>query len=67
MITEDDQLLDSELSEEDDWVDGEETTQLYEHFRFQLDRGQSPIRVDKYITDKPCADGSRCRICHGQW
>ena len=52
MITEDDQLIDPELSEEDDWVDGEETTQLYEHFRFQVDRGQSPMRVDKYITEK---------------
>ena len=52
MITEDDQLIDPELSEEDDWVDSEETTQLYEHFRFQVDRGQSPMRVDKYITEK---------------
>ncbi len=30
----------------------EEQNELYEHHRFNVDRGQSPIRIDKYLTDK---------------
>lgn len=52
MLTEDDELQDVELSEEDEWEGGEGSTQLYEHFRFQADKGQNPVRVDKYITEK---------------
>lgn len=51
MRTEDDELLDPELAEEE-WEEGGESTQLYEHFRFQVDKGQTPMRVDKYITEK---------------
>ena len=51
-MKDDEVLQDPELTEEDDWVDGEETTQLYEHFRFVVDKGQNPMRVDKYITEK---------------
>ncbi len=32
-----------DLTEKDD---------LYEHYRFEVSRGQSPVRIDRYITDK---------------
>lgn len=43
----------------DDGVDGEE--QLYEHFRFAVDAGQEPQRVDKYMCGK-MQHASRSRI-----
>lgn len=52
MLTEDDELQENEFSEEDEWEDGDGTRQLYEHFRFIIDKGQTPTRVDKYITEK---------------
>jgi 23S rRNA pseudouridine1911/1915/1917 synthase len=30
----------------------ENSDELYEHFRFTADRGQSPVRVDKFLTDR---------------
>ena len=30
----------------------EEQNELYEHYAFIVDKGQSPIRIDKYVTDK---------------
>lgn len=39
----------------------EESQQLYEHFRFVVDKGQEPIRVDKYMCDK-LQHSSRNRI-----
>lgn len=30
----------------------QEEDELYEHFRFVIDKGQEPIRIDKYITEK---------------
>ena len=29
----------------------EEMQQLYEHFRMEVDRGQEPLRIDKYLTE----------------
>jgi len=28
----------------------DEVQELYEHFRFTIDKGQSPVRIDKYVT-----------------
>lgn len=37
----------------DDLLDpGEETPQLYEHFRVVADKGQTLLRIDKYLTDR---------------
>ena len=29
----------------------EESQQLYEHFRIEVDRGQEPLRIDKFLTE----------------
>ncbi len=39
----------------------DESAELYEHFRFVVDKGQSPLRIDKYLTDK-IENASRTRI-----
>jgi 23S rRNA pseudouridine1911/1915/1917 synthase len=39
----------------------EESGELYEHFRFVVDRGQSPLRIDKYLMAK-IENASRNRI-----
>ena len=39
----------------------EEQGELYEHYSFTVDKGQSPIRIDKYVTDK-IEGASRNRI-----
>ena len=28
---------------------GDEPQEMFEHFRFELDKGQAPMRVDKYL------------------
>lgn len=45
------QLFDDidELSEDDDLI-ASPTEEKYEHHRFVVDKGQSPMRVDKYLT-----------------
>ena len=44
-IFEDEELLDD--SQEEASADG----QLYEHLRLEVDRGQEPLRIDKYLTE----------------
>ncbi|MCC8093886.1 MAG: RluA family pseudouridine synthase [Tannerellaceae bacterium] len=44
----DDDLMESEVSGEE----VETGTQLYEHFRFVADKGQSLLRVDKFLVDR---------------
>jgi len=39
----------------------DENTELYEHFRFVVDRGQSQLRIDKYLSAK-LENASRSRI-----
>ena len=39
----------------------DETQQLYEHFRFEADQGQQPLRVDKFMSEK-LPHSSRNRI-----
>lgn len=34
-----------------DELDDEEPQQLYEHFRIEVDRGQEPVRIDRFLTD----------------
>jgi len=41
--------------------DIQETSDLYEHFRFEVDKGQSPVRLDKYLSQK-MESVSRSRI-----
>ena len=43
----DDELDDIELMTDD----GEEDGQLYEHLRMEVDRGQEPVRIDKYMSE----------------
>lgn len=53
-------IEDMELADEDDVRDGE-GQQLFEHYRFAVDRGQEAMRVDKYMFDK-MQHSSRNRI-----
>lgn len=41
--------------------EGEERNEMYEHFRFFVDRGQAPLRIDKYLMAK-IENASRNRI-----
>ena len=42
-------------------------SQLYEHFRVVVDKGQEMVRVDKYLFDRqPYTESCRCRICDGE-
>jgi 23S rRNA pseudouridine1911/1915/1917 synthase len=43
-----DDINESELQD----IDDDESSQLYEHFRFIVDKGQEPVRIDKYMTEK---------------
>lgn len=52
-------MADEEIIQDIDELDGEQ--QLYEHFRFVVDKGQEPLRVDKYMLDK-LQHSSRNRI-----
>ena len=51
----DDFLLDdgSELDDDLEFgaIDPSSPTQLYEHLRMEVDRGQVPLRIDKYLTE----------------
>jgi len=53
------------LDDEDDFLTGEdlenEDGELFEHFRLQVDKGQTPIRIDKFLTDR-IANASRTKI-----
>ena len=46
MLIEDDEL---ELLEGEEKPDGDQ--ELYEHLRIEVDRGQVPLRIDKYLTE----------------
>lgn len=39
------------IVQEEEWND-EDTNSLYEHFRFEADKGQNPLRVDKYLMNR---------------
>jgi 23S rRNA pseudouridine1911/1915/1917 synthase len=39
----------------------QDSNELYEHFRFTVDKGQTPVRIDKYLTER-IVSASRNRI-----
>ena len=39
------------LSEEESDNESEGDGQLYEHFRMEVDKGQEPVRIDKYLSE----------------
>ena len=48
----DDELLDMtgpDISEDDSDDVDDEQREMFEHFRLELDKGQTPMRVDKYM------------------
>lgn len=45
----------------DPLITADEGNELYEHFRFQVDKGQAPLRIDKYLMAK-IGSASRNRI-----
>ena len=50
---------DKAYDDEDDME--QDSNELYEHFRFTVDKGQTPVRIDKYLTEK-IVSASRNRI-----
>ncbi|MDR2389395.1 MAG: RluA family pseudouridine synthase [Tannerellaceae bacterium] len=46
----------------DDWDDEQADDEFYEHFRFTADKGQSPLRVDKFLADRLPGGASRNRV-----
>ena len=51
-----DELHDDSALHEDDFT-------LFEHHRIQVDKGQSPVRIDKFLTDK-IANATRNKVQH---
>ena len=49
MIDED--YIEDELLEEEGGPADDEGQGLYEHLRIEVDRGQVPLRIDKYLTE----------------
>lgn len=53
------------INELDDSLDDiepvERTSELYEHFRVVVDKGQTPVRIDKYLFER-IVNASRNRI-----
>ncbi len=51
----------AEASDEQDFTDDENVEELFEHYKFVVDKGQSMMRLDKYITSK-MTETSRSRV-----
>ncbi|MBR1538492.1 MAG: RluA family pseudouridine synthase [Bacteroidales bacterium] len=47
--------------EKDLFLEEEEQQEMYEHFRLEADRGQAPLRIDKFLADH-MSDTSRHRV-----
>ena len=60
--------LDDTLDDVEPVVDN--PAELYEHFRVVVDKGQSQVRVDKYLAcqlfAQPYSEGCRRRSYHGE-
>ncbi len=41
--------IDADIDVDIDTIESESNGELYEHFRFEVDSGQSPLRLDKYL------------------
>ncbi|MDD6209522.1 MAG: RluA family pseudouridine synthase [Bacteroidales bacterium] len=55
-------FFEEEINEDPDFLNNDdEQPELYEHFRFVADKGQTLIRVDKFLTDR-IENASRNRI-----
>ena len=65
------------INELDDSLDDiepvERTSELYEHFRVVVDKGQTPVRIDKYLFERivnasrnRIQNSCRCRLCDGK-
>ncbi len=50
-MTDEELIDDPELLDEEDGREESEGGQLYEHFRIEVDRGQEPLRIDKYLSE----------------
>lgn len=71
----DDELDIEELVLEDTGLDGTADQKLYEHYRIEVDRGQVPLRVDKFLTEhmphvtrnriQQAADAGFVYVCSG--
>jgi 23S rRNA pseudouridine1911/1915/1917 synthase len=46
----------------DDWDDEQADDELYEHFRFTADKGQSLLRIDKFLVSRLPGGSSRNRV-----
>lgn len=57
----DDDELDELESESSQGVEGTDDGQLYEHFRMEVDKGQAPVRIDKFLFER-MQHSSRNRI-----
>ena len=55
-------IEDLEFEEDDIVFSEEETTELYERYRFVADKGQGALRVDKYLSNMLGSGISRTRI-----
>ncbi len=55
------EIEDDDLQEADDFIDSQDSPELYEHFRYVADKGQSLLRVDKFLHDR-IVNVSRNRI-----
>lgn len=58
--------MEEELTDEFGIVESDDSQQLqdrqlFEHYRFEVDRGQDPVRIDKYMCEK-LQHSSRNRI-----
>ena len=56
-------MIEEELPDElendlDDIEPVGDESQLYEHFRVVVDKGQAMVRVDKYLFEQACGTGS---------
>ena len=66
-------MIEEELPDElendlDDIEPVGDESQLYEHFRVVVDKGQAMVRVDKYLFERfaqPYSEGCRRRIRYG--
>ena len=46
------QDIEEDLQESDDLIISPDSGELYEHFRFVADKGQTLLRVDKFLFDR---------------
>ena len=51
MMNDEELMLDSDVDDLSEEMGDGEDGQLYEHWRIEVDRGQVPLRIDKYLTE----------------